>query len=225
MKKLVLLIAFLNIINYVSAQPRISVVDGTKFDFGDVFSGSTVEKKVTIKNTGNDTLKILNVKASCGCTATLLSENLIPPQKTATLNIGFDSKGFDGKVSKTVTINSNDSTNPSLQIIFSANVVSLLKFEPAYIYFAQLKPDSVASLNITVKNNSKEPVEIKSIKNKITGLTVDILQRKLMPQETTQINVTFVAITEGAIQGDVVFNTDNKKQSQIPLRFFAFVRK
>lgn len=225
MKKIFLSILFVYITNLVSSQPKIEIVGGSKFDFGDVFSGSKVERIITIKNTGKDTLIIQSVKASCGCTATLLSENVIPPKKTATLNVGFDSKGFDGKVNKTVTINSNDSTNPALQINFNANVVSLLKFEPAYIYFAQLKPDSIASLKITVKNNSKEPVEIISIKNKITGLTVDILKRKLMPQETTQIAVKFVAISEGMIQGDVVFNTDSKKQAQVPLRFFAFVRK
>lgn len=225
MRYILTLFFFLLMISNTFSQPKIEIIGGKEFDFGDVFSGSKVEKIVTIKNAGKDTLIISNVKASCGCTATLLSDRVIPPKKTATLNIGFDSRGFDGKVHKTVTLTSNDSTNPTIQINFSANIVSILKFEPAYIYFAQLKPDSIATLNLTVKNNSKEPIEIKSIQNKITGLKVDILQRKLMPQETTQINVTYIAISEGMIQGDVVFNTDNKKQSQIPLRFFAFVRK
>lgn len=225
MKYILTSIFILTIISHSFSQPKIEVVGGKEFDFGDVFAGSKVEKIVTIKNSGSDTLIITNVKASCGCTATLLSDKVLPPKKTTTLNIGFDSRGFDGTVHKTVTITSNDSTNPSLLIAFKANVVSLLKFEPSYIYFAQLRPDSIASLNITVKNNSKDPVEIKSIQNKITGLKLDILQRKLMPQETTQINVTFIAISEGMIQGDVIFNTDSKKQAQVPLRFFAFVRK
>ncbi|RCK77549.1 MAG: hypothetical protein IGBAC_1858 [Ignavibacteriae bacterium] len=225
MKYILSLLILITIFNCSFSQPKIEIIGGKDFDFGDIFAGSKVEKIVTIKNSGKDTLIISNVRASCGCTATLLSDKVLPPKKTATLNIGFDSRGFNGKVHKTVTISSNDNANPDLQISFTANIVSLLTFDPPYIYFQQLKPDSVASLRISVKNNTQETIEIKSIQNKITGLTVDILQRKLMPQESTQINITFTAISEGMLQGDVIFNTNHKKQPQVPLRFFAFVRK
>ncbi len=225
MKSLLTSVFIFTIISYSLSQPKIEIIGGKEFDFGDMLAGSKAEKIVTIKNSGKDTLVITNVRASCGCTATLLSDKVLPPKKTATLNIGFDSKGFDGKVHKTVTITSNDATNPNLQISFTANIVSLLKFDPPYIYFQQLRPDSVATQVINVRNTTQEPVEIKSIQSKITGLSVNIMQRKLMPQESTQINVTFTAISEGILQGDVIFNTNNKKQSQIPLRFFAFVRK
>lgn len=206
------------------SQSKIEVVGGTNFDFGDMYVGTKTEKKLTIKNKGKDTLVINNVQASCGCTATLLSERLIPAGKSATLNVGFDSKGFDGKVHKTVTITSNDSASSPLQITFSANITSVLKFDPQYIYFQQIKSDSTATMKITVKNNTTEAIEILSAQHKVQGLQVDIMQRKLMPNESTQLSVSYAAFSEGMIQGEVTINSNNKKQPTIPLRFFAYVR-
>ncbi len=220
----VLIISGLMITEISYSQPKIEVVGGTNFDFGDMYVGTKTEKIITLKNKGTDTLVINNVQASCGCTATLLSERFIPPGKSATLNIGFDSKGFDGKVHKTVSIASNDAGNSPLQIIFAANVKSVLKFDPQYIYFQQMKSDSTATTKITVKNNTSESIEILSAQHKIQGLQVDIMQRKLMPNESTQISVTYAAFSEGMMQGEVTFNTTNKQQPKIPLRFFAYVR-
>lgn len=225
MKYLFSFIFVIIISNFSFSQPKIEIVGGKEFNFNDMYVGTKAEKKITIKNIGKDTLVINNVQASCGCTATLLSDKIIPPKKTATLNIGFDSKGFYGKVQKTVTIYSNDSLNTPLTINFTANVISLLQFDPQYIYFQQMKPDSTASINILVKNNSSEPIEIVSIQNKVTGLKIDVLQRKLMPNETTQLKATFTAISEGIMQGDVVFNLKNNKQPAVPIRFFAYVKK
>ncbi|MDP2207728.1 MAG: DUF1573 domain-containing protein [Bacteroidota bacterium] len=225
MKYLVVLIICVLMITGISySQSKIEVVGGTNFDFGDIYVGTKTEKIITIKNKGKDTLVINNVQASCGCTATLLSERLIPAGKSATLNVGFDSKGFDGKVHKTVTITSNDSANSPVQINFTANVKSVLKFEPLYIYFQQMKSDSTATTKITVKNNTTEAIEILSAQHKVQGLQVDIMQRKLMPNESTQISVSYAAFSEGMMQGEVTFNTNNKQQPKIPLRFFAYVR-
>lgn len=220
----ILIICSLMIIGISFSQSKIEIVGGTNFDFGDMYVGTKTEKKLTIKNKGKDTLVINNVQASCGCTATLLSERLIPAGKSATLNVGFDSKGFDGKVHKTVTITSNDSANSPLHINFSANITSALKFDPQFIYFQQIKSDSTATMKITVKNNTSEAIEILSAQHKVQGLQVDIMQRKLMPNESTQLSVTYAAFSEGMIQGEVTLNTNHKKQPTIPIRFFAYVR-
>ncbi len=225
MKYLVVLIICVLMITGISySQSKIEVVGGMNFDFGDLYVGTKTEKIITIKNKGKDTLVINNVQASCGCTATLLSERLIPAGKSATLNVGFDTKGFDGKVHKTVTITSNDSANSPVQITFTANVKSVLKFDPLYVYFQQMKSDSTATMKIKVTNNTSEAVEILSAQHKVMGLQVDIMQRKLMPNESTQISVSYAAFSEGMMQGEVTFTTNNKQQPKIPLRFFAYVK-
>ena len=50
------------------AQPKLELKESS-FDFGDIKQGKTVSHTFVIKNTGNVSLKITDVKAACGCTA------------------------------------------------------------------------------------------------------------------------------------------------------------
>ncbi len=216
---------FLLTVTAIFSQPKIEIVGGTSFDFGEIYSGVKIDKILTIKNIGTDTLIIGQVQPSCGCTAVLMSENKIAPNKTATLNVGFDSKGFNGKVHKSISITSNDPTNRSLNVTFTATISTVLTFDPQFIYFQNMKLDSIAAMKIKVTNNSQEAVEITSFEHKIHGLKVEIMQRKLMPKETTELSVTYFAVSEGMAQADVIVHTNNKKQPKTPIRFFAFVRQ
>lgn len=224
MKSYIYILLIIFSVSLVYSQPKIEILEGTSFDFGEMLSGAKIDKKLTIKNRGKDTLNIQSVQASCGCTAALLSANVIPPGNTGSLSIGFDSKGFDGKVHKTVTIYSNDTSKSQLLITFTANITSILKFDPQMIYFQNLTLDTTATMKLKVRNNTNESVEIVSFDHKIQGLQIDIMQRKLMPNEITEMSLKFNPNTQGMSQGEIVVNTKNKKQPKIPLRFFAFVK-
>src|SRR5258706_891882 len=82
------------------AQPRIEVVGGLTRRMSDTYRGEKATSLVTVKNTGNDTLRIANVKASCGCTAAVPSANIIAPQDTASIQVVFNSKGYRGSLTK-----------------------------------------------------------------------------------------------------------------------------
>jgi hypothetical protein len=222
--RIILVLAFSVLLSAASmfSQAKIEIVGGSSFDFGEIYLGGKVEKKLGIKNVGKDTLVIGQVQPSCGCTAALMSENKIAPNKTATLNIGFDSKGFNGKVHKSISISSNDSTNKTLNVTFTATIITVLSTDPQFIYFQNTKLDSTVSTKIKITNNMQEAVEIKSFEHKIQGLKLEIMQRKLMPKESTEISVTYTPTSEGMAQADVIINTSSKKQPKIPLRFFAF---
>ena len=60
------------------AAPRI-VCEEPIFDFGDKNNSESVEHNYVIRNTGNVSLEIQDVRASCGCTAVKPSQNTIPP--------------------------------------------------------------------------------------------------------------------------------------------------
>ncbi len=206
------------------SQPKIQINNGKNLDLGTMISGDKIDKKVTIKNIGTDTLIINEVKAGCGCTAALISESKIPPGKEGFLTIGFNSQGFQGKQHKSVTITSNDTTNSPLVFTFSADITMLLKFEPQFIYFQNLAADSTASTKITIQNTTMEAIEITSIQTKVKGLKTQIMQKKLMPNGITELSAVYKAEGDGMIQGEITLNTNNKKQPQIPLKFFAYIK-
>jgi hypothetical protein len=99
------------------------MISKTSHDFGDVEEGKVVSVKFDIKNSGNDLLKIENVKTTCGCTAALLSSKTIKPGETGDLKIDLDTANREGKLTRTVTIISNDPAQPSQSITLFVNIL------------------------------------------------------------------------------------------------------
>ncbi len=90
----------------IANGPKIKLAEAT-FDFGTVAQGTAVKHIFKFKNVGTDTLKIEQVRSSCGCTAAE-SSKIIPPQKDGQIEVNFNTASQMGKVSKTVYIFSND---------------------------------------------------------------------------------------------------------------------
>lgn len=95
----------------------------TKHDFGKVNAGDKVNYTFNFANKGTSTLTIKDIRTSCGCTAALLSEDNLAPGKEGTLKVELDTKNRSGKMSRTITISSNDPKDPTKVLTIYADVV------------------------------------------------------------------------------------------------------
>jgi hypothetical protein len=95
-----------------SSAPTISV-DGATYA-ATVQPGEEVVHVFKLMNTGNETLSISNVLASCGCTATSLEKTMLSPGESVGLETKVNTTGFQGTVDKRVTVQSNDPVTPDL---------------------------------------------------------------------------------------------------------------
>jgi uncharacterized cupredoxin-like copper-binding protein len=94
----------------------------TKHDFGTVKEGNTVEYTFKFHNKGKSTLKIKDVRTSCGCTAALVSSEKLEPGTEGTIKVELDTKNRSGKMSRTITIQSNDPRDPTKVLTVYADV-------------------------------------------------------------------------------------------------------
>jgi len=92
------------------------------FDFGEVSEGDLLEKEFTFTNVGKSDLIIRKIKASCGCTTVEPADKVIKPGKSSSFKASIRTNGFKGKIAKTVTIITNDPSNPSVVIRMTAVV-------------------------------------------------------------------------------------------------------
>jgi len=106
-----------------ASSPVIVIEEGNDFDFGKVVSDRGVEHVFTVRNAGKKPLVITRVMTSCGCTAAMMESSVIDPGKTGRLRISFNPKGQKGKVSRTVTVYSNDPANETLRLKLAVQVV------------------------------------------------------------------------------------------------------
>ena len=81
------------------------------YDFGTVKDGEPVNYVFKFTNTGSETLILLDVKGSCGCTVPVWPKEPILPGESSQIDVTFDSENRVGKVRKTVRIIAN--TEPS----------------------------------------------------------------------------------------------------------------
>jgi len=100
--------------------PKLKLAEAS-YNFGTVAQGAQVKHLFKFKNVGTDTLRIAQVKTSCGCTAAE-SSKIIPPQKDGQIEVNFNTGSQSGKVSKTVYIFSNDVEAPQRSVSIHGTV-------------------------------------------------------------------------------------------------------
>lgn len=207
----------------VLAQPKIEIVGGESMDFGTVFKGEKIERKVKIKNVGTQLLVIERVQPSCGCTATILEEKNIPPGKTTSLSVGFDSKNFGGEVHKSVSVYSNDPSAPGKEIRFKVFVKEALTASPPYIYFMAGKVDSTMTTSTTLKNTTEQDIKILSVTSNAPDVVLDLKKKTLAPGEAVPLVVTFTPSKTGYVNHDITIRTSHEKQPEVTLKLVCNV--
>lgn len=112
---------FYNIQNKSSLPPTISLSE-EEWNFGKIKEDERPVHIFTINNIGREELIINRVRAACGCTATMLSSDNIPPGKSAELKVTFNPTGYNGLVKKDIYLESNDPQLPKAKITIIADV-------------------------------------------------------------------------------------------------------
>ncbi|HEX8659156.1 MAG TPA: DUF1573 domain-containing protein, partial [Hymenobacter sp.] len=81
------------------AGPAITFEE-SKYDFGSVVQGGTVDHVFKFKNTGTAPLIISNIGVSCGCTTPEWTKDPVLPGKTGSITAHFNSTGKMGMQNK-----------------------------------------------------------------------------------------------------------------------------
>ncbi len=140
--------------------PRIRPLEGTH-DFGKVWTGADLKHTFKIRNTGNAPLKITKVKPACGCTKKGKHPSEIAPGQTGEFSFGLNTKKLRGRFTKNITITTNDPDNASTTLKLTGEVQHFVEVTPNSANFGRLKPDSVVTKTLKVRNNSGEKLDIK----------------------------------------------------------------
>ncbi|MCJ7681123.1 MAG: DUF1573 domain-containing protein [Candidatus Aminicenantes bacterium] len=93
-----------------------------EFDFGQSKEGSSLTHTFKFENTGDDVLKIANVQTSCGCAAALVTKKSYKPGEKGEIKVTFNTRGYEGEVSKYIYIESNDPDQPNKMLTVKASI-------------------------------------------------------------------------------------------------------
>ena len=91
------------------------VWDQTSFQFDTVFSGDRVQAPFTARNASDVPIIIMDIENTCGCTSSVVGQEVLQPGASTTLLIQFNTEGWKGLQYKKIRVWTN--TMPSLQVL------------------------------------------------------------------------------------------------------------
>jgi hypothetical protein len=155
--------------------PRIQFQE-TDHDFGEVWQGERVEHAFVFENVGSSTLEIINVRASCGCTAALVgravgsatrgvmrsaqNDKQFAPGESGHIKVSLSTKGKRNRTGSTVTVSTNDPTKATVQLRVNATVKVAVEISPMTAYFGRITKNSNLTKEIRIRAPSDANFEI-----------------------------------------------------------------
>ena len=207
----------------VSAQPVLETPAYT-YDFGFTPQNASVNCDFWLHSTGTDTLKITQIKTTCGCTKAPLVKDVLAPGDSTRLEIIFKTGRFQNQVSKSIQVNSN-SGQPPHKLFIKSNII----VRPDSTYPVIIKPYKLnisqfsekirneMTFNITnVSDRDLSPVLITSGKD----LFEVVLPKEIKAGETVE---AILKLTEAALKKEfnnsftVEFNDEKNSRITVPV--------
>ncbi len=182
--------------NQSSLPPTISLSE-EEWNFGKIKEDERPEHIFKIKNNGGQELVIDRVRAACGCTATMLSEENIQPGKEAELKVTFIPTGYKGLVTKSIYIESNDPERPKVNLSVSADVEPIPAPQASF---------STSQWEIGLISQGDKPTFTFLIENKGE---LDLIIEKIDVAEYITYNYDLPLTIASGGKGEIIFTYDS----------------
>lgn len=226
MKLLNVIFVFLTGLSLVAA-PRLRFENGNVVNWGKIHkTDEPLTTKVKIYNDGDDTLKILNVKPGCGCTTAPLDKNAIEPKGFATLDITLHVPNHPGQITKSIFIQTNDSSNADTYLYLKVEIIPPLKFFPdSKVLASNLLVGDTSLYKVIIQNLTDTDITIKEPRAEpedeiSSNLRPDIV---IKPNEKYTMEVKIFPNTIGNFNGKIKFKTTFPDLPRVEIPVFGVV--
>ena len=143
---------------FAQTGPRLQV-EPREWNFGQAWTGDPCSVEVQLKNVGDEPLKILDIKSSCGCTTAEPRKRELAPGESDTITIRYDTKTKKTDVKETITLTTNDTVEPSVKIRVIGKVLNVFTCKPFQgISFGKVTASTEKTEILNLTNNMSDKV-------------------------------------------------------------------
>lgn len=224
-KKLFVPVALLLFSSILFAEAEIKFKE-TEIDFGEIESGDTIDINYEFENIGDKPLIIKNVSTSCGCTATQLEKREYQPGEKGKIPTKFFSRGYSGKVIKTVTVTTNDPAHKHTLLKFKGEVkltkFALIELLPDKLHYETVNIGEKYTQQITIKNPGT--IELRIVELTHSPEISPLFPQKIIPAgEEAKIDIVFTPMEPGQFSSFFKMRTTASKRPMSLVRISATV--
>lgn len=211
------------------AAPR-AVAPAPVKNFDVVAKGEVLKHEFTIKNEGDSTLELTDVRPACGCTVARFDKQ-IAPGATGTVRADVDTLAFEGPIAKSITVYTNDAETPRLELVVKAEVRPYVSVEPGYARFSYVQGEQTGTITQTIWAPDGSDLEIVGVENPyshIKAATRPASEEEQLGEKRGKqwrLDITILADAPiGALRDYIVVSVDHPQQKKVQVPVSGFVR-
>lgn len=233
------------------AQPKLEVIGGETYDWGKVKPPKEghLEAEIKMKNVGDRSMKITDVRPGCGCTKTDPDKFELAPGEVSTMKVKLNiSPAQSGPIQKNITVSwadldgnkaltamrtnntpipvGADTTVRSGYVWLKADVQRALMFTPSiYFSFNDLKVGQESSSKMEVTNNSDQDVVFSDWSTEGGIVSNQATRVTLKPGQKMEIIAKLVPSVKGNYTGGIKCKTSHPDHADLDLKAYGFVQE
>lgn len=209
----------------LNAQPKLLVQSemdwGTIVPSGPANEQQRVRAKLALKNTGDATLLIREVRPSCGCVTAPLERDSIAPDAEVFIDIAMNFPVANGPLSKTLTIHTNEPADSLHVVVLKADLVRPIQLSSSFVPFNKGIVGDAVEGEFTV--TSFAPVDVVVTVAMLTKGVVATTQSPfvLAKGKPETIRLRYVPLAAGSYRVDFELQTSLSGYEVIPMSGFG----
>ena len=205
----------------VVPAPRL-VCEAPVFNFGTVDNAQSVEHTFVLRNEGDLSLEIGQVRPSCGCTVASVSERMVPPGGETRITSRLSLAGRQGQQHKVITIESNDPKQPQFTLTLTGVAGVAVDVQPTRIVQAQIPVGAQPTNAVMLTGLAGTPFEVLAVE-----ANSDRVSARVETVESGRVYRVLVYPTKplepGQLDANLTIRTDHPQRPtvEIPVSFMA----
>jgi uncharacterized protein DUF1573 len=207
--------------NLLTAQElKTLVFDEPSHEFGAIKEvDGPAEFDFVFKNTSLEPLKILNVRASCGCTTPAWTREEVPPGESGFIKASYNPRNRPGPFHKTLTVTTSAPQNNTIILRISGQVepkprtveddlptlLGGIRVKYRAFNMGKVLNNDVTTKEFEVYNASESPITFSKDIEGPRYVLITFLPETLAPKAKGKITVVY----DGKVKNDLGFMSDN----------------
>jgi hypothetical protein len=209
------------------AGPRARIAfDREQHDFGVVKQEQDLATEFTVRNDGDATLRIGDVRSDCGCSTAVAQSKELAPGASTTLRVTFRTFTMSGPVTKRVKVASNDPERPEVELKVRVDIAGGIVLDPARFYFGPVLAGTSPTSSITARwrDGVGRPFRITKVEAPGVDVVFDVKPHEAPPWHGWVVTARFAKPPAiGTVSGTALLRTDDPDYPRLPAPVTAFV--
>lgn len=177
------------------------------YDFGIAGTEQKIRHTFKFTNNSSETLKIIKLSTSCGCTAAISPESEILPGGMGEIQAMLETKRYEGKQEATINVYTSAEPEKPVTVLTMQGVIKKdIAIVPQGVNFGKMKKGQTGTRQVRILQLSQEPLVLKKIEaneqfldigtstfneENISGINVNITLKPQSPSGQLNEVITF----------------------------------